>query len=60
MVKNSKKRKIANLEGSNFSSRTSRSDLKWKLENTEIPFLGLKFITEYVNPGNPVNSKVVL
>lgn len=34
-------------------SRTTRSHLKEKLENTKFPFVGLEYITEYLNPGNP-------
>ena len=34
----------------------SRSDLQYRLINgAPFPFLGLSFITEYVNPGNPVS-----
>ena len=39
------------------TSRSSRSDLQYRLINgAPYPFLGLQFITEYVNPGNPVSS----
>ena len=39
------------------TSRSSRSDLQYRLINgAPYPFLGLPFITEYVNPGNPVSS----
>ena len=39
------------------TSRSSRSDLQYRLINgPSYPFLGLQFITEYVNPGNPVSK----
>ena len=39
------------------TSRSSRSDLSYRLSSgAPYPFLGLEFITEYVNPGNPVSS----
>ena len=48
--------------GSGFSrlsnSRSSRSELQNRImSGADYPFLGLEYITEYVNPGNPVSSK---
>ena len=38
-------------------SRSSRSDLQHRLmHGPSYPFLGLEYITEYVNPGNPVSK----
>ena len=36
-----------------FFSSLFRSDLQYRLKNHGYPFLGLEYITEYVNPGNP-------
>ena len=36
------------------SSRSSRSELINQIKNgPDYPFLGLKYVTEYINPGNP-------
>ena len=48
--------------GSGFSrlsnSRSSRSELHDRImSGAEYPFLGLEYITEYLNPGNPVSLK---
>ena len=65
---NRNKRKRGTMEGETIyeydpvptTSRSSRSDLQYRLINgAPFPFLGLSFITEYVNPGNPVSSKKI-
>lgn len=48
--------------GSGFSrlsnSRSIRSELQNRImSGADYPFLGLEYITEYVNPGNPVSLK---
>ena len=40
------------------NSRSSRSELQNRIiTGPHYPFLGLEYITEYVNPGNPVSLK---
>ncbi len=52
--KNKKRKRDSNVDDVISLSRSSRSYLKELLMKTNFPLLGLGYITEYLNPGNPV------